>query len=105
MSTCRAAIFPTDLADYKLVIHCGACMWNRREMLSRILRCQQAGVPITNYGLTIAYSLGIFERALAAVPGGAGILSEREKSNGRDALPRVRADRQVSPTETKRCRA
>jgi len=60
--------FPKDLADYKLVIHCGACMWNRREMLSRILRCQQAGVPITNYGLTIAYSLGIFERALLPFP-------------------------------------
>jgi [FeFe] hydrogenase H-cluster maturation GTPase HydF len=60
--------FPADLADYKLVIHCGACMWNRREMLSRILRCQQAGVPITNYGLTIAYSLGIFERALQPFP-------------------------------------
>jgi hypothetical protein len=50
------------------VIHCGACMWNRREMLSRIERCQQAGVPITNYGLTIAYSLGIFERALTPFP-------------------------------------
>jgi [FeFe] hydrogenase H-cluster maturation GTPase HydF len=60
--------FPKDLADYKLVIHCGACMWNRREMLSRILKCQQAGVPITNYGLTIAYSLGIFERALQLFP-------------------------------------
>jgi [FeFe] hydrogenase H-cluster maturation GTPase HydF len=60
--------FPADLAEYKLVIHCGACMWNRREMLSRILRCQQAGVPITNYGLTIAYSLGIFERALQPFP-------------------------------------
>jgi [FeFe] hydrogenase H-cluster maturation GTPase HydF len=60
--------FPEDLADYKLVIHCGACMWNRREMLSRILKCQQAGVPITNYGLTIAYSLGIFERALQPFP-------------------------------------
>jgi [FeFe] hydrogenase H-cluster maturation GTPase HydF len=56
--------FPADLAPYKLVIHCGACMWNRREMLGRILRCQQAGVPVTNYGLTIAYSLGIFARAL-----------------------------------------
>ena len=44
-------------------------MWNRREMLSRILRCRQAGVPITNYGMTIAYSLGIFERALAPFPG------------------------------------
>ena len=60
--------FPEDLASYKLVIHCGACMTNRREMLSRILRCRQAGVPITNYGLTIAYSLGIFERALEVFP-------------------------------------
>ncbi|HTJ00682.1 MAG TPA: [FeFe] hydrogenase H-cluster maturation GTPase HydF [Dongiaceae bacterium] len=60
--------FPEDLAPYKLVIHCGACMWNRRQMLSRIMRCQQAGVPITNYGLTIAYSLGIFERALEPFP-------------------------------------
>ncbi|HWH72453.1 MAG TPA: [FeFe] hydrogenase H-cluster maturation GTPase HydF [Candidatus Sulfotelmatobacter sp.] len=60
--------FPEDLSDFKLVIHCGACMWNRREMLSRMLRCHQAGVPITNYGLTIAYSLGIFERALEPFP-------------------------------------
>jgi [FeFe] hydrogenase H-cluster maturation GTPase HydF len=60
--------FPEDLASYKLVVHCGACMWNRRQMLSRILQCQQAGVPITNYGLTIAYSLGIFARALEPFP-------------------------------------
>jgi [FeFe] hydrogenase H-cluster maturation GTPase HydF len=60
--------FPEDLATFKLVIHCGACMWNRRQMLSRILQCQQAGVPITNYGLTIAYSLGIFARALGPFP-------------------------------------
>jgi [FeFe] hydrogenase H-cluster maturation GTPase HydF len=60
--------FPEDLSSYQLVIHCGACMMNRREMLTRILRCRQAGVPITNYGLTIAYSLGIFERALEPFP-------------------------------------
>ncbi len=60
--------FPSDLSPYKLVIHCGACMWNRKEMLSRILRCREAGVPITNYGLVIAYSLGIFERALEPFP-------------------------------------
>jgi [FeFe] hydrogenase H-cluster maturation GTPase HydF len=60
--------FPDDLATYKLAVHCGACMWNRREVLSRIIRCQQAGVPITNYGLAIAYSLGIFERALKPFP-------------------------------------
>jgi [FeFe] hydrogenase H-cluster maturation GTPase HydF len=60
--------FPQDLSPYKLIVHCGGCMWNRREMLSRILRCRQAGVPIVNYGLAIAYSLGIFERALGPFP-------------------------------------
>ncbi|HOA72357.1 MAG TPA: [FeFe] hydrogenase H-cluster maturation GTPase HydF [Phycisphaerae bacterium] len=60
--------FPDDLPEYKLVIHCGACMSNRREMLTRVMRCRQAGVPITNYGLVIAYSLGIFERALEPFP-------------------------------------
>jgi [FeFe] hydrogenase H-cluster maturation GTPase HydF len=66
----RGHDFPEDLSSYKLVIHCGACMWNRREMLSRIMKCRNAGVPITNYGLTIAYSLGIFERALKPFFGG-----------------------------------
>jgi [FeFe] hydrogenase H-cluster maturation GTPase HydF len=60
--------FPDDLSGWDLVIHCGACSFNRREMLGRILRCRQAGVPITNYGLVIAYSLGIFERALQPFP-------------------------------------
>ncbi|MCK5385503.1 MAG: [FeFe] hydrogenase H-cluster maturation GTPase HydF, partial [Alphaproteobacteria bacterium] len=56
--------FPDDLSPYSLVIHCGACMWNRKAMLSRIARCQRANVPITNYGIAIAYSLGILDRAL-----------------------------------------
>ena len=56
--------FPEDLTPYSLVIHCGACMWNRREMLTRMMRCRNAGVPITNYGLVIAFSLGICRRAL-----------------------------------------
>ncbi|MGE4350797.1 MAG: [FeFe] hydrogenase H-cluster maturation GTPase HydF [Bdellovibrionales bacterium] len=60
--------FPNDLSPYKLVIHCGACMWNRKAMLSRLARCQAAGVPITNYGLAIAHSLGILERALGPFP-------------------------------------
>ncbi len=60
--------FPADLDSYRLVIHCGACMWNRREVLSRIDRCRVAGVPICNYGVTIAYTLGIFERALEPFP-------------------------------------
>jgi [FeFe] hydrogenase H-cluster maturation GTPase HydF len=60
--------FPDDLEQYKLIIHCGSCMFNRREVLSRIMHARRAGVPITNYGLTIAYSLGIFERALSPFP-------------------------------------
>ncbi|MBN2513651.1 MAG: [FeFe] hydrogenase H-cluster maturation GTPase HydF [Sedimentisphaerales bacterium] len=60
--------WPEDISKYKLIIHCGACMWNRRQMLSRLLECRKAGVPITNYGLVIAYSLGIFERALEPFP-------------------------------------
>lgn len=64
----RGHDFPPNLDEYKLIVHCGACMWNRREMLSRIMKARQAGVPITNYGLTIAYSLGIFERALQPFP-------------------------------------
>lgn len=64
----RGHDFPGNISDYKIIIHCGACMWNRREMLSRIMKAKQAEVPITNYGLTIAYSLGIFERALQPFP-------------------------------------
>lgn len=60
--------FPQDLSPYQLIVHCGNCTGNRREMLSRLHRCKEAGVPMTNYGLTIAYSLGIFERALAPFP-------------------------------------
>jgi [FeFe] hydrogenase H-cluster maturation GTPase HydF len=64
----RGHDFPDNLSDFKLIIHCGACMWNRREMLSRLMKARMAGVPLTNYGLTIAYSLGIFERALQLFP-------------------------------------
>jgi [FeFe] hydrogenase H-cluster maturation GTPase HydF len=67
-TTVQGHDFPDDLSSYRLVIHCGACMINRREVLNRILWCGHAGVPITNYGLVIAYSLGIFERALGPFP-------------------------------------
>ena len=67
-TTVQGHDFPDDLTPFQLVVHCGGCMWNRREMLSRIIRCRQAGVPICNYGMTIAYSLGIFERALGPFP-------------------------------------
>lgn len=71
--------YPTDVSGYKLVVHCGSCMWNRREMLSRILQCRKAGVPITNYGIAIAYSLGIFERALKPFPSAMEVYREERK--------------------------
>lgn len=55
--------FP-DIKDYKLIIHCGACMTNRREVLSRVLIANQNNVPITNYGVAISYCLGILPRAI-----------------------------------------
>jgi len=56
--------YPDDLGSYKLVIHCGGCVFNRRELLARIEKAKQARVPITNYGLAIAFLHGILERAL-----------------------------------------
>jgi [FeFe] hydrogenase H-cluster maturation GTPase HydF len=52
------ARLPGRPREYSLVIHCGACMHNRREMLTRLMRCREAGVPITNYGVLIAHVLG-----------------------------------------------
>ena len=54
--------FP-DISPYKLIIHCGACMTNRREVLSRIIKSNNVGIPITNYGIAISYCLGITDRA------------------------------------------
>ena len=55
--------FP-DITPYKLIIHCGACMTNRREVLSRILVANNKNIPITNYGIVISYCLGILPRAV-----------------------------------------
>ena len=54
--------FP-DVSGYDLIIHCGACMTNRKEILSRIMIANKKQVPITNYGIVISYCLGILERA------------------------------------------
>ncbi len=54
--------YPADLSRYDLIIHCGACMFNRKLMLSRIRRAREQGVPITNYGLAIAHLQGILDK-------------------------------------------
>ena len=57
--------FPEDLGSYKLVVHCGGCMLNAREMQWRLGACRAAGVPATNYGTLIAYIHGILDRSVA----------------------------------------
>lgn len=56
--------FPEDISSYDLVIHCGACMFNRRLVMSRVARAREAGVPITNYGVAIAALQGILSRVV-----------------------------------------
>ncbi len=56
--------FPKDISKYSLIIHCGACMTNRREILNRINISIKNNIPITNYGIAIAKCLGILERAI-----------------------------------------
>lgn len=57
--------FPEDLDRFKLVIHCGACMLNRSEMLRRIKECRRSGVPVTNYGVAISKVQGVLDRVIS----------------------------------------
>ena len=66
--------FPRDLSKYKAVIHCGGCTLNEKEMKHRIAVAKEQNVPITNYGIFIAYTQGILKRSLQAFPEIAKIL-------------------------------
>ena len=65
---CAGCDYPDDLSPYRLVIHCGACTLNRREMLWRMEQARQADVPITNYGIAISVLHGVLERTLSPFP-------------------------------------
>ncbi|WP_239711215.1 [FeFe] hydrogenase H-cluster maturation GTPase HydF [Paenibacillus sp. 19GGS1-52] len=60
--------FPDNVKDYSLIVHCGGCMMNRRQMLWRVEQVVEAGVPIVNYGVAIAHVQGILERAISPFP-------------------------------------
>ena len=60
--------FAEDLAKYRMVIHCGGCMLNEREMKYRIKCAEDQNVPITNYGIMIAYIHGILKRSIEPFP-------------------------------------
>ena len=56
--------FPDDLSEFALVVHCGGCTLNEKEMKSRLEKCRQQGIPVTNYGTAIAEMNGILRRSL-----------------------------------------
>lgn len=60
--------FPEDLSPYKMIVHCGGCMLNEREMKYRLACAKEQNIPITNYGITIAYMQGILKRSLEPFP-------------------------------------
>ncbi len=65
---CAGHDFPATLSSFQLVVLCGGCMQNRREMLGRLAQAQAAGVPVTNYGLCIARTQGVLRRVLSPFP-------------------------------------
>lgn len=60
--------FPSDMSQYALIVHCGGCMLNEKEMKYRIGCCKEGGIPITNYGIAIAHMHGILKRSLEPFP-------------------------------------
>lgn len=68
IDVCSGRDYPENLSQYKLVIHCGACMLTRREMLVRIQKAKQAGIAITNYGVAISFLQGVLQRVLSPFP-------------------------------------
>ena len=67
--TTAGGTFPEDLTSYRLVVHCGGCMINRREVQARLARAEAQGIPMTNYGVLIARLHGVQERALRPLAG------------------------------------
>ena len=68
IETTSGTEFPDDLTKYKLIIHCGGCMLNEREMKYRLSCAEDQGVPMTNYGIMIAYVKGILKRSVQVFP-------------------------------------
>ena len=68
--------FPADLSDYKLIVHCGGCMLNEKEMAHRMEIANRAGVPMVNYGVAIAHIHGILKQSLGPFPEVLAMLEE-----------------------------
>ena len=68
--------FPADLSPYKLIVHCGGCMLNEREMKYRLACAKDQNIPMTNYGILIAYIQGILKRSVEPFPAVSMMLTE-----------------------------
>jgi len=68
--------FPEDLSAYHMIVHCGGCMLNEREMKYRMRTAREQKVPMTNYGTLIAYINGILKRSVAPLPEISGMIDE-----------------------------
>ncbi len=86
------AEFPADIAKYNLIIHCGACTLNRREVLYRQSTAAALGIPMTNYGITLAFVHGILDRALEPFPLAKSLWDESDTPVAR---PRLRTARTI----------
>ncbi len=78
---------PDNLAAYRLIVHCGGCMLNRREMLSRLMQAREAGVPVVNYGVLMAHMHGVLRRALSPFPAALAVLGEDPEGLGEEIWP------------------
>ncbi len=74
IETVSGAEFPEDLSPYRMIIHCGGCMLNEREVRYRMKCAKDAGIPMTNYGVVIAYMQGILKRSTNMLPEISGLL-------------------------------
>ena len=77
-SSCSGRDFPEDLNPYRLIVHCGGCMLNEREVRYRMKCAEDQGVPITNYGICIAYIQGVLRRSVAMFPHLSQMLEEED---------------------------
>jgi len=87
VEVCAGKDFPENLKGFRLVIHCGACMFTRREMLARIERAREQGVALTNYGVAIAYLQGVLPRVLEPFPSAALAYQETAGASQQHRLP------------------
>ncbi|MFA6378235.1 MAG: [FeFe] hydrogenase H-cluster maturation GTPase HydF, partial [Candidatus Omnitrophota bacterium] len=79
IDVCAGRDYPEELKGYKLAILCGSCMLTRRETLSRMYHANQAGVPVTNYGVCISFLQGVLGRVLEPFPQALKVFQEEQR--------------------------